>query len=41
VGADEIGDGGRAIESMRIRIDPQLAQFREIGAALLDLFVFR
>ena len=41
VGADEIGDGRGAIESMRIRVDAKLAQLREIGAALLDLFVFR
>ena len=41
VGANEIGDRRRAIESMRIGIDAKLAQLREIGAALLNLFVFR
>ena len=41
VGADEIADGGRAIESMGIGVDAELAQLRKVGAALLDLFVFR
>ena len=41
MGADEIGDGCCAIESMRIRIDAELAQLREVGATLLNLFVFR
>ena len=39
--ANELGDGRRAIESMRIRTDAELAQLREVGAALQNLFVFR
>ena len=38
---DQVADGGRAIESMRIGIDAELGQLREVRAALLDLFVFR
>ena len=41
VGADEIADRVRAIESMGIGADAQLAELRKIGAPLLDLFVFR
>ena len=40
VRADQVADGGRAIEPMRIGIDAQVGQLREVGAALLDLFVF-
>ena len=41
VGADEIADRVRAIESMGIGADAHLAELRKIGAPLLDLFVFR
>jgi hypothetical protein len=41
VGADEIADRVRAIESMGIGADAHLAELRKIGAPLLNLFVFR
>jgi hypothetical protein len=41
VRADELADRGRAIESMGIGIDANLAKLREVGATLLNLFVFR
>ncbi len=38
---DQVADGGGAIEAMGIGIDADLAQLREVGASLLNLFVFR
>ena len=41
VRAHQVGNRRAAIESMRIGVDAKLAELRQVGAALLDLFVFR
>ena len=38
VGPNEVADGRGPVEAVRVRIDPQLAQLRHVGATLIDLF---